>query len=302
MQSTECDRIVNSGFVSKDYLQPEIRDEFYVDITRKKIWLLALDLLNQFDLVCRKYELKYYLMFGSLLGAVRHNGFIPWDDDVDVAMPREDYEKLINLGMEFREPYFLQTPYSDNGYYQSFIKLRNSNTTFASESFKYQKMNQGMSLDIFPLDNWIEEDEGKQLHEKIKKLILDNSTYMRMSHPNPSSSDAERIKSYSGQNPLETYESIQKIATKYNNIDSHISSIAVCTIYDYAKNIFYSEDFQSTILCKFENLNLPIPSGYDRILKTIYGDYMKYPSLSERGKWHKGLIINPDVPYSDFLE
>ena len=123
---TECERIVKSGFTSEKYLQPETRNGFYVDTTRKKVWLIALDLLHQFDSICQKYSLRYYLMFGSLLGAVRHNGFIPWDDDVDVAMPREDYEKIMKLKNEFKHPYFLQNPYSDNGYYQSFMKLRNS--------------------------------------------------------------------------------------------------------------------------------------------------------------------------------
>lgn len=91
---TECERIIKDGILPKSFFLPETICDFHVDEKRKKMWAIGIDMLVKFDEVCRKHELRYSLAFGSLLGVVRHKGFIPWDDDIDVVMPREDYEKL----------------------------------------------------------------------------------------------------------------------------------------------------------------------------------------------------------------
>ena len=94
---TEAERIMQKGFLRKDFLKEEVICDFLVDEKRKKIWAIELDLLREFDRVCKKYNLKYYMWFGSLIGAIRHHGFIPWDDDLDVAMLREDYERFMEV-------------------------------------------------------------------------------------------------------------------------------------------------------------------------------------------------------------
>ena len=113
---TEIERIVKRGVITEDFLKEEKRGDFTVTAKRKRVWAVILDLIVEFDSVCRKHNLRYFLDSGSLLGAIRHGGFIPWDDDIDVTMPREDYEKFIRLNDEFKHPYFLQTPYSDPEY------------------------------------------------------------------------------------------------------------------------------------------------------------------------------------------
>ncbi len=91
---TECERIIEQGILPKSFFEQEERCDFLVTEKRKKIWAVLLDLLIKFDFVCKKYSLTYFLADGTLLGAARHQGFIPWDDDIDVSMPREDYEKF----------------------------------------------------------------------------------------------------------------------------------------------------------------------------------------------------------------
>ena len=136
---TEIERIIQKGVITRQFLQEEVDHDFLVDENRKKLWAVMLDMIAEFDKVCKKYGFSYYMIYGALLGAVRHKGFIPWDDDFDVAMPRNDYERFIRLSDEFKHPYFLQTPYTDPGYYYSFAKIRNSNTTGVVEMFEYSK-------------------------------------------------------------------------------------------------------------------------------------------------------------------
>ena len=178
----ECERIIKEGILPKSFFCEEIRNGFKVTTERKKIWAIELDLLIKFDKVCQKYGFKYWLAYGSLLGAVRHKGFIPWDDDLDVMMPREDYDSFIKLSSEFENPYFLQTHETDKGYYYSFAKLRNSNTTAVSKMFAFEKWNQGIFLDIFPNDV-CNLDDAKRIYDRIKYLNMENSTFMRMSNP-----------------------------------------------------------------------------------------------------------------------
>ena len=138
------------------FFHEEVRNGHLVTAKVKELWAVQIDLLCEFDRVCKKYDLKYILDFGTLLGAVRHKGFIPWDDDLDVSMLREDYDKLMEIGpTEFKHPYFLQNHETEPGYDCSVVKLRRTDTTFImSENTKHRtKYNQGIFIDIFVFDN-----------------------------------------------------------------------------------------------------------------------------------------------------
>ena len=185
---TECERIIEQGILPASFFREETICDFLVTQERKKIWAITLDLLFKFDEVCHRHNLKYFMAFGSLLGAIRHNGFIPWDDDIDVVMPRADYEMLKLLNREFEAPYFLQYPGEDGGYFFSFAKLRNSNTSGISWAFRDETFNQGMFLDIFPIDNC--KLESADVNWKIiNQLILQLSTNMRRSLKDPTPKD-----------------------------------------------------------------------------------------------------------------
>ena len=297
---TECERLIEEGFLPASFFQEEEMCGFIVSNVRKKIWAIELDLLFQFINICNKYNLKYFLIGGSLLGAIRHKGIIPWDDDIDVGMPRKDYDRFLELGSEFQDPYFLQTPYSDKGYAYSYAKLRNSRTTCLVPMFKYQGFNQGIFLDIFPYENWIEED-GELLFEKIHQLAYDNSTYMRITNPSLDKTNKERVKLWPGRNYIEVYEEIQRLASTFKNVKTdEIAKIVFTT--NIEKEIHDMSWYENTLVVDFNFLKVRIPICYDNILKKYFGEsYMMFPPIEHRNGGHDSAIFDPDHSYLDYL-
>ncbi len=296
---TEPERIVAEGTIPPDFLKEEILCEFHVTEQRKKIWAVELDLLLQLDRVCQKHHLRYFLISGTLLGAIRHRGFIPWDDDADIAMPRADYEKFIRLKDEFREPIFLQTPYTDNNYAASYARLRNSNTSAISPIIKYQKMNQGLFIDIFPLDNFVAAG-ALERYEQINRLNIENGTFMRLTNPELNEKNRQRVAAYH-RDHIKDFEEIQRLATMYNDRKTDKLAIMLFTAEPLEINTWDAADFVSSIAGEFAGYSFPIPVGYRNILTQTYGDYMTFPPVEERGQHHGQYILEPDIPYKEFL-
>ncbi len=297
----EIERIKAKGLLPYDFFNEESVCDFRVDTFRKEIWAVELDLLSELISVCKKYNLCYYLIFGSLLGAVRHNGYIPWDDDLDVTMPREDYEELLKHADEFSTPYFLQTPGNDHRFYYAHAKLRNSNTSAIDYPFLYAEFNMGIFIDIVPLDKFEKESDGIKRFDLIKDMIVNNSTYMRMAHPYLNERDKLRVADYDGADPLQTYRSIEKMAREDEEKDTEYVSMLVAPLYGYKRNVFLKKDFSQTIQMEFNGMEVNAPIGYDRVLKIIYGDYMHLPPVHQRGA-HYNVLFDPDKPYSYYIE
>lgn len=158
------------------FFNEEVRCEYTVTRQRKEVWAVELDLLREFSRVCNKYNLKYCADGGTLLGAIRHHGFIPWDDDLDIAMLRSDFEKLNEVApIEFKKPYFWQTEETDKGSARGHAQLRNSATTSIIKT-EYERQrnnnfNQGIFIDIFPFDTVID-DQKKLAEQDLNRLKL----------------------------------------------------------------------------------------------------------------------------------
>ncbi|MCH5245825.1 MAG: LicD family protein [Muribaculaceae bacterium] len=298
---TECERIIAEGILPESFFKEEIICDFLVTEKRKKIWAVSLDILIQFDRICRKHNLKYFMAVGSLLGIVRHNGFIPWDDDVDICMPRDDYERFIAIAQsELPPPYFLQIPGRDNDYFFSFTRLRNSNSTSISPAFRYCKFNQGIFIDIFILDNCHLTDVEKNYH-RAKELILENSAYMRSRNPHPTPYDIEKLRHYKGRDPHKVLAELNTIYAEMNKKRSDLCMITGIAVYKPNRMIYKWNDVLDLVDVDFYGHQILIPRNAEQILTTTYGDFMQFPPIEERGNWHDFEAFDPDKPYDKFL-
>ena len=118
----------------------------------KRLKIEEKKILDYYVNFCEKNNLKYYLAYGTLLGAIRHNGFIPWDDDIDVHMPPQDYQKFINLfKKDNNNDYFLQTIDTEKYFHATFTKIRKNNSCMVEKEWSYMKIHKGINIDIFPL-------------------------------------------------------------------------------------------------------------------------------------------------------
>ena len=298
---TECERIIKEGVLPNSFLGEETICDFLVSRERKKIWAINIDMLRIFDSICRKHGLHYSLAFGSLLGVVRHNGFIPWDDDIDVVMPRDDYEKLKLYKSDFTDPYFLQFPGDDYDFFFSFAKLRNSNTSCISFPFRYEKFNQGIFMDIFPMDNYSAINLELNL-SRIKGLVAECSALMRRSNPFPDAIDIQKMQGVSAvRDGMTIYKDLDEVLRQYNGLPSDKYIIWCCQIYDYRRMIFPKSLYDELIEAPFYGFPVFIPKHYDKVLTITYGDFNELPPKEARGSWHNSSLFNPDVPYKETL-
>lgn len=299
---TEVERILaERPEFSADFLKEETRCEFFCDTRRKKIWLVLLDLAMEFDRFCREHGLTWFLVGGSMLGAARHRGFIPWDDDIDAGMPREDYEKLLTLMPEFAAPYELQAPGKTPGYFFTFARLRNVRTSALNPAFALQGFNMGLYLDIFPLDEW-EPDGAEPYYNRIRDLCVDNSNFMRRSNPYLSEEGRQRAASWSGRDPMENVREVEALARQFNGTGAAYWSHAVITLDAFRHNYFRRECFDEIVRLPFEDITLPVPAGYDSFLTSQYGDWHAFPPVEKRGDLHSDEDMQPDIPFDEALQ
>ena len=281
---------------------------FKQDINLRNIKKVQLELLKVFAEVCEKNDLSYCAIYGTLLGAVRHKGFIPWDDDLDLAMPREDYDTLIEIAPEiFDEPYFLQTPENDIGcFYGGYSKLRNSNTTGLEKRNKNHVCNQGIWIDIFPLDVVPSNNEEKE--RQFGKVTFYQRLLLKKTYPErrmlwdlSQDQETEYLKLSKCFSKEELCRGLHDVIKNIQNQES--DKIAIIERYRGGRK--YTEydktDFEFLIKMQFEDYMILVPNGYENYLIKEYGMwYNLYPSFAER-KPHHNAIFDPHKPYIDYI-
>lgn len=273
----------------------------------KKLHKCLLDILKEFQRICDKNKLTYFAIAGTMLGAVRHNGFIPWDDDLDVGMPISDFIILRNtIEKDIKKPYVFIDTLNKNRNTQYFYKIENEKTAFIEESnVNFKK---GIWIDILPFSGV--PDSNISLYIFLKKLYLYKKLdlYNNLEYKKCKNIKQKIIKllffPFTFRKSNNYYISkFEKLMNKYDFKKSKRIFYAWRLSFSYKRTIKYSifdsNIFNSIISHKFENTSIMIPNGYDLYLKKCYGDYMKLPPVDKR-KCHKPFILSFNKSYKDF--
>lgn len=259
----------------------------------RKMQLTQLDMLVDFDRVCRKHDINYVIFTGTLLGAVRHKGFIPWDDDADIGILREDYEKFKLVAKELdSEICYFQNHETDPEYRWEYGKLRRSNTVFVREGQEHIKCRTGIFVDIFPMDDVPEgvvgqmlqdfdcflmrktlySEVGKHSAKGIERLCYDMLSKIPMSYV------YKRIHKYTDKSNNRTHNRVRCLLfPAMGKLYKKKHKLPLKERYGMPKCWFLDRDRMV-----FEGHEFYVPRQYDDVLRYIYEDYMKLPPEDER--------------------
>lgn len=268
----------------------------------RKIQEKELECLIYFKKFCEKNNLLFYLCGGCCIGAIRHKGFIPWDDDIDIFMPRDDYEKLFRLWnrtTDANKRFKLLRTDSVIFTGNIFTTIIDSSTTCIKSEQQHLNIPHGLMMDIFPLDGCPKSNFKRKLQmlhciiyslflsqvipEKHGKIVTLGSKILLNIFRSPNI--REKIWRY-----------CQRKMSKYKISDCEYIT-ELCAGPHYMKNKYPKEIFASAVYKEFEGLQMPLPVGYDKYLRIAFGDYMKMPPISEQKPHHD--IIFYDLSRSE---
>lgn len=268
----------------------------------KQLQETQIEILDEIVRICKKNGLRYFLIYGTLIGAIRHKGFIPWDDDLDIGMPRDDYEKLMKIfKSEASSQFFLQNIDSEPDYWLTFAKVRKNQTLFEEPSVSTMPdhIHKGIFVDIFPID-YVKKNHGPLVHMQfiLSKAIAETLYY--------------RAGVYQDLKSLK-YASLDRLLNLFSNKSLLHFQKWVVTLQKKSK-AKYLADFNSSLYylnaifpvtlflpvkqSAFANREYDIPNDYDSYLRGIYGDYMKLPKEEDRVN-HRTLRIIFDTEQED---
>lgn len=286
------------------FLNEEVRCGYTVSEKMKAVWAVELDLLVEFQHICELLNIKYFLDSGSLLGVIRDERFIPWDDDIDVIMLRKDYDVLISNYSLFRNPYFLQHATTEFGYSRPHAQLRNTKTCAMIPSEKGRvQFNQGIFIDIFVLDG-ISEDWSKEFNTIIRM----RNHIKKINYPPTSNRVARLLKEIRKHGIIARWGSQQKI---YQDLENYVRGFDKT---EYVDKVLFREKesqvkrlkrdwFDKSEQKKLEFVPCTIPAEYDEILKVYYGlDYI-IPRLEATMHGQGGnMMFDPYKSYKEYMK
>lgn len=263
-------------------------------MTTEEIKQCELDILIWFDKICKDYNLTYWLAYGTLIGAIRHKGFIPWDDDIDIMMPRKDYIRLSSIDL-LSNRYKILTPYNTKRYPYPMYKIIDTKT-IKKEPIRKKYQVIGVDVDIFPVDNYpadinevkILSDEIKRNQVQINKISQNfgkGRSFIRTILRNVIIA-LRHILDDLGFVPLSKFvKNIDNLAQSYNlNKTGYMGNYMMIESCLYHMNP--STVFESSVYVEFEGMRFPAPIGFDSCLRKAYGDYMIPPSEKEQITHH----------------
>lgn len=271
-----------------------------LDTMLRELQLTQLEILKIIDDFCRENDIKYSLYAGSLLGAVRHQGFIPWDDDLDICMERSEYDKFIKEWMTIApKGYILQNKDIDPEFTQSFTKIRKDHTTFLQSDDKKGKYHTGIFVDVFPIDRM---PNGKFARKLFKFRCMLYQLFTREFVPSRAGKFSKMVTSIllkcTSKNSRKKLRSELLKQITRNNDNRSLNTAAIETMASL-KTCFPSDMLDAYVFLKFEDGEFMCFKDWDEHLKCKFGDYMKLPPEEERAWKHHPLIIDFERNYEE---
>lgn len=263
----------------------------------RAIQALEMDILAEFIDICQKYGLRYYAMGGTCLGAVKYQGFIPWDDDIDVGMPRQDYNKFLQIAQdELPDNYFLQNYRTEKEYLQNYSKIRANDTIFMEKEVAGLDMNHGVYIDIFPLD-------GLPRNKYLRKVTRFRLKCFNLGIYGHYIDDTQHLKPWS-----KMVRTVMKCRYTPQQLHRKWECLAASYDYDRCKWVcFYGAEpigqrkyLGEGIQMQFEHLHITVPLQYDLFLKEYYGDYMTPYPQDKQTTSHETLMIDVAKSYKEY--
>ena len=273
------------------------------DLT-KQLQSKLLEMLIYFDEFCKENSLKYYLCGGGLIGAIRHKGFIPWDDDIDVFMPRPDYEKLAMIWNEKADTskYLYCRTDKEHVYHDAGASIRDVNTTEINRHSVNEDICHGIALEIMPIDG-CPKSKIKRAFQLYNAFIFSLFNAQRL--PDNKGFFIRTVSSVilgvlkSPTIRYRIWRKAERRMTKYSWDDCEEVTELIGSIHGMMLR-HPKEDFDNIVLKEFAGYQIPVMAGYDRYLKLIWGDYMQLPPVEKRVAKHDAVYLSTTEPYKKF--
>ena len=270
----------------------------------KLVQAKSLEIFLYFKQFCEKHNLTYFLCGGACIGAIRHKGFIPWDDDIDMLMFRDDYEKLGSLWEQYADTdrYSYSRSNEKASQHRTDTAIQDNHTTFINYHSRNADINHGLAIEIIPLDG-CPKSVVKQYKQIFFAMIYSLFSAQRL--PDRQGRLLRTISKFllriikSPRKRYKIWSYAEKQMIKYNIEDCDYIKELVCGFRSMKRKL-PKELFKEVVYVEYEGHKVPVPIGYDTYLKMIFGDYMAYPPESERKPKHHTVYINLDEGYKNF--
>ena len=272
----------------------------YLNCTKdmEKLHNIQLEMLKDFDEICKRHNIRYVLFAGTALGALRHQDFIPWDDDLDVALLREDYEKLLGTaGEEWGSKYYMQREFSEH-WPMFYSKLRKNNTAYIEKMAPVDRQqHQGIYIDIFPCDNLASNSFLRAIQFFCSKIVIAKSLSKRGYVTNNFFK-----KTFMKVCELVPMRWPYKVAIRRNDTSSEFVHTFFGASSKYKKSVFKRRWFAEAVHVPFGDGLFPVSKFCGEMLTTMYGNYMQLPPEEERIAKEHAVLVDLDNSYDCYLE